>query len=163
MAPSCRRGPTAVNGLVVVFRMVSFRVREVHSAHRCGAYVVQGHSMCRVLQVHHTELTDQPRSAYSWASGQHVGGTTTQPRSVCTRSPTKWFGNLSRRSSATEMFYRWPPTPLAAARTPSCVAASGRILRTPSCSPDPKTTGLVILIGNCRWLHLQRRQKAFQR
>jgi hypothetical protein len=33
----------------------------------CGAKIDfpqwQRHSMCRVVQVHHTELTDQPRSA----------------------------------------------------------------------------------------------------
>jgi hypothetical protein len=29
--------------------------------------------MCRSLQVHHTELTDQPGSLWSWPSGQHVG------------------------------------------------------------------------------------------
>jgi hypothetical protein len=44
------------------------------------------------------------------ADGQHVGGTTTQPRSVCTRSPTKLLGDSSRRSSATAMFYSGPQT-----------------------------------------------------
>ena len=54
---------------------------------------------------------DRPASvAESWPAGQHVGGTTTQPRSVCTRSPTKWFGKSSRRGSATALLDPRPPT-----------------------------------------------------
>jgi hypothetical protein len=61
--------------------------------------------MCRPLHVHQTELTDQPGSLQAWPSVRHVGGTTTQPRSVRTRSPTKLFGNSSRGDSATATFY----------------------------------------------------------
>jgi hypothetical protein len=43
--------------------------------------------MCpAVLQEHATQLTDHPIPL--WPAGQLVGATTTQPRSVCTKSPT---------------------------------------------------------------------------
>jgi hypothetical protein len=55
--------------------------------------------------------TDRPAAvAVGVAVGQHVGGTTTQPRSVGTRSPTKLFGKSSRRGLATAMLYPRLPT-----------------------------------------------------
>src|SRR5271156_1699561 len=95
--------------------------------------------MCRSLQLHHTELTDQPSSPQSWPSGQHVGGTTTQPRPVLTRSPTKLFGKSSRRRSATRCSTPSHRQATRGARTVSAMTQPPP--RAPGWYPDPSGAG----------------------
>jgi hypothetical protein len=85
--------------------------------HRDGASVADSAVRARLRRVKHCAAGAAPRHmppiagtpdradrpaavAVVVADGQHVGGTTTHPRSVATRSPTKLFGNSSRRVPA---------------------------------------------------------------
>ena len=108
------------------------------AARKAAAPHQQRDAMCQSFTC--TTPADRPAAvAVVVAVWQHVGGTTTQPRSVRTRSPTKLLENSSRRGAAAATFYPESPTALAAIPTFSLVSASCRTFRSRSwsCLPEP--------------------------